>query len=76
MAQKATAEISVKYRPQAASGFSIFGGTQTGWAAQNLKLRPSMYENTNFSMIQFFMPILCQLADKAICKLFEQINKS
>ena len=43
MAQKATAEISVKYRPQAASGFSIFGGTQTGWAAQNLKLRPSMY---------------------------------
>ena len=48
MAQKATAEISLKYRAQAASGFSIFGGTQTGWAAQNLKLRPSMYKTANF----------------------------
>ena len=58
MAQKATAEISVKYRPQAASGFSIFGGTQTGWAAQNLKLRPSMYtsmyKNTSLFMTQLF----------------------
>ena len=40
MHPKCTAQVALKYRPQAASGFSIFGGARP---AETMRLRPGLY---------------------------------